>query len=231
MKKNFLYSMILMLATIFVTSCEDNSTEGLTRITYYPSITLLDGDVTVVNVGETYSDPGCEVILNGEDISDQVEVSSNVNTSKPGIYTVTYTAVNPDGFSKSSKRTVYVVSEREFSNVYLGESQFGSRHYYNAPIIISDNGDGTYEIDDILGGFYFNGRYPGYEPTYDFHAEATLSLGTDNVVSLLNVGSWYFDSDPISIVEGTFDPTTGNVVLTLDFAGDPAYVNLTPITK
>ena len=64
MKKNFLYSMILMLATIFVTSCKDDSTEGLTRITYYPSITLLDGNVTVVNVGETYAEPGININVN-----------------------------------------------------------------------------------------------------------------------------------------------------------------------
>ena len=46
MKKNFLYSMILMLATMFVTSCENDSTEGLTFITYYPTLTL-EGESTM----------------------------------------------------------------------------------------------------------------------------------------------------------------------------------------
>ena len=231
MKKNYLYVAMFTLVALFATSCEKVTTEGLTRITYYPTITVLGDAETVVNVGETYTDAGCSAMLNGEDVTEQVVVSSDVDTDAMGIYTVKYSVTNEDGFSSSASRTVYVVNSGNFNNLYWGESQFGSRHYYNAPICISDNGDGTYQIDDILGGFYFNGRYPGYEPTYDFHAEADVTLEADNTITLLGVGSWYFESEPLAIVTGTFDSTTGTVSLELDFAGDPFYVTLTPITK
>ncbi len=231
MKKNYLYLAMSVLVAIFATSCEKVTTEGMTRITYYPTITVLGDAETVVNVGETYTDAGCQVILNGEDVTDQVKILSNVDTNEMGIYTVAYSATNEDGFSTSASRTVYVVNAGKFNTLYWGESQFGSRHYYNAPIAISDNGDGTYMIDDIMGGFYFNGRYPGYEPTYDFHAEASLTLEADNSITLNSVGSWYFDEYPIAITTGSYDPTTGNVSLELNFDGDPAYITLTPITK
>ena len=231
MKKNYLYLAMFALVALFATSCEKVTTEGETRVTYYPAITVLGNAEAVVNVGDTYVDAGCQVIMNGEDVTEQVEVLSNVNTSEMGIYSVVYTATNEDGFSASASRTVYVVNAGKFNTLYWGESQFGSGHYYNAPIVISDNGDGTFEIDDILGGYYFNGRYPGYEPTYDFHAEALLSLEDDNSITLHGVGSWYFGAYPIAITTGIYDSVTGNVLLELDFDGDPVYVTLTPITK
>ena len=89
MKKNFLYSMILMLATMFVTSCEDDSTEGLTFITYYPTLTLEGESFVVAEKGTAYQDPGYSATLQGEDVTDQVEVTSNVNMNQSGLYSVT----------------------------------------------------------------------------------------------------------------------------------------------
>lgn len=222
--------MICALTTLSLVSC-DESTGGYTRITYYPSITILGEPSTVVYLGENYVDGGCLVEMNGKDVTDQATITSNVNTNAVGIYSVTYSATNEDGFSKSSSRTVIVANPGNFATVYKGESEYGTRHYYGAPIIISERADGSFLIDDITGGFYFHGRYPGYEPSYDFHAESVLTLETDNSITLVSVGSWYFAGNPLSITTGEYDPVSGNITLVLDFAGTPFYVNLTPVTK
>jgi len=218
-----------MLAAVALAGCHETTSDGLTKITYYPTITVLGDAEVIVHLGDTYTDDGCYVDLNGEDFTDQATTSSNVNSNQIGIYTVSYSAVNEDGFSASASRTVYVVNPNSFASVYYGESAYGTRHYYDAPILIKQRSDGTYLIDDLAGGFYFYGRYPGYEPSYDFHLEAVLSLEADNSVSLLQVGSWYWSGTAMELTSGSFDPDTQTITLELSFGGTPMYVTLTGI--
>ena len=218
----------MLCATVMgMTSCsKDEHTD--TRVTHFATIELKGEDFMVMNVGEPYTEPGYTAMEGTEDISSKVVVSGAVDSNKGGFYTLTYTASNKDNFSASAKRTVMVKNSKSLASAYLGESQYGSRHYYNAPIVISDNGDGTYTIDDIAGGFYFYGRYPGYEPTYDFHLEAVIKLNEDNSIELVSCdgSNWYW-GDPIAITSGSYDPETGTVTLTNDFSGTPLYVTLT----
>lgn len=224
MKKNIIYAMLLALGVITLASC-DKDTEGLSRITTYAVLEMNGESFVKVNVGGSFNDPGCVATMGGEDVTDQIQVSSNVDTSKPGFYNVNYVVYNDDGFPASASRTVMVVDPNNFAGVYLGESEFGSRHYYNAPINITKRADGTFLIDDLAGGFYCYGRYPGYEPTYDFHLEAILQLNADNTIEVLAQGSWYW-GDPMEDVSGSYDPATGTIKLVMDF-GAPFYVTLT----
>lgn len=233
MKSKLLYLMVLFFA-LSVSSCDDESTAGMTRITYYPTIELLGSTSVVLNLGESYADEGCYAELNGEDVSDQVIVQSGVNSSKVGIYSISYIAYNEDGFSATASRTVYVVDPSSVATLYFGESQTDTRHYYDAPIYVTDNGDETYLVDDILGGFQFHGLNPGFEPTYDFHAEAVIKINDDNTVSQIgDVGSWYFGDwgTVVKLENGTFDSTTRTFELNLDYGGTPMTVTLRAITK
>lgn len=224
MKKNIIYAMLLALGVITLASC-DKDTEGLSRITTYAVLEMNGESFMKVNVGGSFNDPGCVATMGGEDVTDQIQVNSNVDTSKPGFYNVNYVVYNDDGFPASASRTVMVVDPNNFAGVYLGESEFGSRHYYDAPINITKRADGTFLIDDLAGGFYCYGRYPGYEPTYDFHLEAILQLNADNTIEVLAQGGWYW-GDPMEDVSGSYDPATGTIKLVMDF-GAPFYVTLT----
>ena len=221
--KNIKYLAMVALVALSLSSC-DKDTEGLTDITYYPVITLNGGDV-ILKLGENYVDPGYSADLNGEDVTSQVVVTNNIDNTTFGSYKVNYSVKNSDGFSATESRNVFVCNPGHIDNLYFGESQYGSRHYYNAPIKVLDNGDGTYTVDDILGGFYCYGRYPGYLGVYDFFADAVIHLDGDNVI-LDEVGSWYFDAYPISIVEGKYDAEAETFTFDLDFDGDPFYVQL-----
>ena len=205
MKKNIFFAMMLAMVGFALTSCGDKESEGKSRFTYYAVLTM-----------------------NGEDVTSKIQVSSNVDTSKPGWYKVNYVVYNDDNFPASASRDVMVVDPNNFASTYFGESQYGSRHYYDAPLNITRRGDGTYLIDDIAGGFYCYGRYPGYEPTYDFHLESVIKLNDDNTIELVNQnpGAWYW-GQAITITSGTYDPATGTITLVLDFDGTPMYVTLT----
>ena len=217
--KNIKYLAIGALVAMSLTSC-DKDTEGLTDITYYPLMTVLGGDV-VMKVGDTYVDPGVHAEMNGEDISDQVVATNNINNQKHGFYKVTYSVKNPDGITATASRNVYVTNPGHFDNVYWGESMnpSGSRHFYNAPIIINDNGDGTYTINDLLGGYYCYGLYPGYDAYgYDFFVESIVHLDGDQVI-LDKEGDWYFydPDDPTLILESTWDADAGTVYLGMNY--------------
>ena len=229
MKKNILFAAMLALAAPVLTSCSDDETEGKSRITTYAVLEMNGSAYETVQVGTTYNDPGCVATLGGEDVSDQIVTVGSVNTNQLGYYKLSYQVVNSDGFPATASRTVAVVDKNNFASTYFAESQYGSRHYFNAPIEITDNGDGTCEIEDLAGGFYSYGRYPGYDAYgYDFFLEATLKLNADNTVELVGCdgNNWYWGED-MTLTSGTYDPETGTITLVLDFSGAPMYVTLT----
>lgn len=228
MKKIFSMLAVATMAWGF-TACETNNTEGLTRITYYPVFDILGENPKVVNIGEPYEDAGCAAKMAGEDVSADIKVKNNVDTDEMGIYKVTYSLVNADGFPASASRTVYVTNGDNFANLYFAETWYGSRHYTGLPVQITDNGDGTFLIDDLLGGFYWGGRYPGYEPNYDFHAESIITLNPDNTIGLVEVGDWYFGGEPITIDASFYDSTSGQIDLYLGSSFDGFHVQLTRI--
>ncbi len=228
MKKNILFAALLALsASALLTSCGDKESEGKSRITYYAILELLGDQYATTQVGQSFADPGCTATMGGEDVSDQIVTSGSVNTQECGFNTLTYSVVNPDGFQASATRTVAVVDKNNFASAYFAESQYGSRHYYNAPIMIQDLGNGDYLIEDMLGGFYSYGRYPGYDAYgYDFFLEAILHLDADNNVTVSQIGDWYFGDDVPTLVSGKYDPTTGTISIEYDFDA-PFYVTLT----
>ena len=218
--------MMLALAAPVLTSCSDDESEGKSRITTYAVLELNGSAYETVQLGTAFNDPGCVATLGTEDVSSQIVTTGTVNTNKLGYYTLNYKVVNSDGFAATASRMVAVVDKNSFASTYFSESQYGSRHYYNAPIEIIDNGDGTYEIEDLAGGFYCYGRYPGYP--YDFSLESTLKLNADNTIEIVecNGDNWYW-GESMTLTTGTYDPATGKVTLVLDFSGAPMYVTLT----
>ncbi len=226
MKKKLLSMMTLVLAVVALTGCDKDS-EGLSRITYYAVLELNGSANMTTQLGSDFNDPGCKATMAGEDVSDQVVTSGNVNTNQLGFYKLNYQVVNEDGFAASASRTVAVVDKNNFASAYFAESQYGTRHYYNAPVTITKAGADTYIIDDLAGGFYSYGRYPGYDAYgYDFFCEAVIKLNADNSITLEETGDWYWGDGP-TITSGTYDPATGTVTLIEDFSGTPMYVTLT----
>lgn len=206
MKKIFLYGLMLCTAALGLASCSDDDQLTDTRVTHFATLELQGDEQVVLNVGDTFTEPGYVATEGDEDITAKVVVSGNVNTSKAGFYNLVYSVANKDNFAVQSVRTIMVKDPNNLASAYFASTS----RYEGAPITITDNGDGTYEIDDVMGGYYFYYYYPGYEPTYDFHLEATVKLNDDNTLTQVGAGSWYFSSLP-TIASGSYDPATGVV--------------------
>jgi hypothetical protein len=208
MKKNILFSMLFALCALVLTSC-DKKSEGLSRVTYYPSITL-DGDSYMVwEKGEAFVEPGYHSELNGEDVTSQVTISGTVDVNKSGIYNLTYTTCkNEDGFDASASRTVVVLdSSSPIEGFYMNQAtsnRNGTAYGKNYEVLVIDNGDGTVSFDDALGGWYC--QRAGYGTRYAL--AGVLSIGADGSVTCEDsyLPGW---GDSHSDFTGTFDAENG----------------------
>lgn len=188
MKKIIYFAIGAVVAMTLAASCTKES-EGLTRITYYPVLELEGETTMLVDKGSSFNEPGYTATLNGEDVSADVKIESDVNTSKSGIYSVVYSIMNSDGFSSVAKRTVIVFDfEDPVEGIYTVDPS--SYRLYNGAqlafgrafqIYVLANGDGTYLVDDILGGWYC--QRAGYGTAYAMQATISISGGSVNLIN------------------------------------------------
>lgn len=72
-------------------------------------IYLLGEDPIILNVGDTYTEPGYNATDSiDSNITDKVQVTNNIDTSKIGTYEVVYTVTNSSGITTSKVRKVVV---------------------------------------------------------------------------------------------------------------------------
>lgn len=225
MKKSIFFAMALMISSLAFTSCEDDSTDGVTFITYYPELTL-EGDATMyVDKGSTYTEPGYTATLNGEDVTDQVVVSGTVDPSTSGIYTITYTITNEDGFSSSATRTIVVLDPNdEVEGIYdTDENSYrlysGNQVVYggNYEILVIGEGGGYYYVDDLLGGWYRDRA--GYGDNYAM--TGYIIVNDDYSIDLYSsyVSGWGDSAEFMS--DGKFDPETGTLSWMIEYTTYP----------
>ncbi|MBR5168105.1 MAG: DUF5012 domain-containing protein [Salinivirgaceae bacterium] len=181
MKNRFLLLMALAASVVSLSSCE-KETEGKTRITYYPTIELQGDETVYVNKGDAYVEPGYVSFLNGEDVTSQVTVLSNVDESTSGVYTINYVTIqNEDGFDNAASRKVVVLDfDDAIEGIYvLSDDSFrdydGTVTPYGAAfeILLIGNGDGTYNVSDLFAGWY--DQRAGYGSNYACQAVMEIS--------------------------------------------------------
>jgi len=99
------YLIILIAFVLSFTSCE-KETEGVSKETTFPIMTRNGDEFVYLTKGATFNDPG--VTAKEGDTELTVTSTGAVNTSVAGVYTITYSAVNSDGFPGSILRKVVV---------------------------------------------------------------------------------------------------------------------------
>lgn len=223
MRTKIFYYVLLIVSIMTLGSCDDKSTEGLTRITYYPTITLNEGSKVIVEKGTTYKEPGYVSTLNGEDVSGKVTVSGSVDTAKSGVYKLTYTTVkNDDGFSSTATRTVvvlntkspiegfYTVSSDSYRTYNKATATFGKNYEF----LIVDNLDGTYDVSDMFAGWY--DQRAGYGPTYAMAGK--MAIDGEGKITLIDshIQGW---GDSLVSLEGTSDTATGKMTVVSAYMG------------
>ena len=110
MKKRFVF--LLSVFVLIISSCKKddiiNTPEmvGISKVTYYAVLTLTGDVIMAVPNGTPYAEPGVKAEAAGTDVP--VTTSGTVDANTDGVYTLTYSAVNSDGYSASTTRTVVV---------------------------------------------------------------------------------------------------------------------------
>jgi hypothetical protein len=99
--------------------------------------------------GGIFTDPGATATEKGTPIN--VTTSGTINTNTPGLYIVTYSAVNKDGFPASTTRTVAVLSGHEVPNTDIsGKYDYVGSSVYEATV--TKVAEGMYTTDNCWSG-------------------------------------------------------------------------------
>ncbi|WP_075591390.1 BT_2262 family domain-containing protein [Labilibacter marinus] len=224
--KNKILLFALVAIIVGFTSCDDETTANMTRITYYPTLELEGETSMIIDKGEPYEEPGYSSFLNGEDITDEVIVTSDVNTDEAGIYSVKYEVVNPEGFKVTKTRIIYVADptpspiETGLHDVLVGTHRInqnsGAKTDYDGyQILFLQTEPGVYYVSDFLGGYY--DQRAGYGANYAM--TGYFRLEADNTLTLISsyLEGWGDSLDGMK--NASFNPTTGQIVWSVDYAG------------
>lgn len=130
--------------TLGLAGCKKTETENLFRVKSYPAITLKGNEYTVINVGETFADPGVTATLGGAVLTPII--TSNVNTAAPGLYVITYKGANTEGDTVRTVRNV-VVTDPAVNN--LDQSGNFRRGAFSPSVVTKVGNKGLYRIDNF----------------------------------------------------------------------------------
>lgn len=135
MKKYIKYIGLALISMSMFSCSKDDSFNypeghvGSSVITNYAVFNLKDvadanGNLyTLIKKGEAYVEPGATATEKGQPV--ELTTSGTVNTNVPGVYPISYSAINSDGFPASAIRNVIVYStdasaeNNDFSGKYF----------------------------------------------------------------------------------------------------------------
>ena len=217
MKKIFL-SLMLGMSLFSLTSCNDSKDELTdSRLTYYVKLDMQGDAFVQVPIGGSYTDAGCTATMNGEDATSRIVTTGldAIDTNTAGLYTITYSAVNNDGFPASVSRTVAVCDPTittDISGTWTVQS--GSYRLYNGnktpyagySVKVRKDAPGIFYISDFLAGWY--DQRAGYGSSYA--CKGYVQLLADGTLKCLSshVPGW---DDALEDFEGNYDAATGTI--------------------
>lgn len=217
MKKILFYTLMLCLSSFALTSCNDDNDE-LTdaKVTYYPILEIQGKKFVEVPIGTTYTELGCKGTLRGEDCTSSIVTTGSVDTNTAGLYYITYTYTNAQGYQTSTKRTV-AVCDPSIATDIAGDYTVQSGTYRTYKDVTSEFSKFSVSIEKIAPGlFYISDLMAGYYGQgvgYGAQAELTgyLQLMSDNSLKLLSsyVSAWGDSAN--SFENAKYDPATGTI--------------------
>jgi hypothetical protein len=233
MKKIFLYSLMLGMSVFGLTSCNDDN-DHLTdsRITYYVNLDMQGDAFVEVPLGTTYTDAGCLATENGEDVTSHIIVDGldDIDVNTAGLYTVTYSAVNKDGFPASVSRTVAVCDPSittDISGSWV--AQAGTQRVYGGQtvtpfsdfaITIRKAAPGIFYVSDLFAGYY--DQRAGYGSSYACRGYLQLTADNQLVCLSSSVAGWGDSLDDGSF-SGSYDPETETLTWDEGYAGSMTF--------
>ena len=220
--KKLIYILSIICSITLFTSC-DTTSDDPSKITYFVDMEMNGDEILMHAKSEPFIDPGCSAILNGENITDQIVTKGSVDVNKLGLYTISYSASNEDGISKSLTRKVYVYDATESilkSGVYTTDKTsyrlYGgaTTAYGGYNIVIYQTSPGEFYITDFFGGWYE--QRAGYGSNYAMTGH--FKLNEDNIIELSDSHLIGWDDSIVKMENSTYDPDTGTISWDVTYA-------------
>jgi hypothetical protein len=158
-----LLALAVLPAALALSGCKKVETDNLSRIKNYPGIALAGNEFYVINVGESFAEPGVTATLGGQPLTPII--SNPVNTARPGIYVIRYKGANTEGDTITASRTI-IVTDPVVNN--LDQSGSFLRTGFDASPVTKVGTKGLYRIDNF--GFT---SAPNLFPAYFVQTDAT----------------------------------------------------------
>lgn len=230
MKKILFYTLMFCLASVGFTSCSDDDELTDSKVTYYATLEIQGDEFTLVPLGTNYVDAGCKGVINGEDCTSGIVTTGleDVDSNTPGLYNVTYTYTNTEGYSSSVTRTVAVCDPSITTNIagrytlqpgsYRDDSG-AIGEFSGFSVSITQAAPGLFYVSDFFGGFYDQGKGYGSSTAMTGYVQ----LLSDNTIKLLSshVENWGDSLD--SFENGKYDPATGEISFDAAYAGQMTF--------
>lgn len=134
----------MVVSGLLFASCETDSTDGVSKVTAYANLTMNGPATVVLTQGDTYTEQGVDAEADGQAL--EVKIDGTVDTSKPSVYKLRYSAVNSDGFPATLTRAVIVLSNKP-STIDLTGTFFRNGNPNN----VTKLGDRKYSTDNATG--------------------------------------------------------------------------------
>lgn len=219
MKK--IIASLFVLSILFIGCEKDITTEDISTITNYVIFELEGESLVTIPLGQAYVEPGYIAMEGENDVSSDVTITGSVGDDV-GVYDLTYSAINQDGFPSSTSRTVVVydpgVPDTDISGAYTSKVDRRdpyARSFAGLTVSIEKVANGIFYCNDLLGGFYAQGY--GYGSGYAMGGY--ISLDGDNNLTLLKsyLTGWGDSLDDMK--DGKYNPATGEISFSSYYAG------------
>ncbi len=174
------FNLIIILGALFLASCENDPGIDPSKETFLPKIELIGSSNVTLPCGTTsYSDPGVNASENGVPVTPAVTITpryfGSTQIDGADVYDISYVAINVDNIPGATFRTVTIPPcngdmvtniEGVYTSTIVRTNSAGTMltgpQYTNIKYVyIKKMGANTYQISDVIGGWYEFGRALG----------------------------------------------------------------------
>ena len=220
MKKIYSY-LFSMLAMISLGSCSgDLASEGLTTVDDYPKIILNGEKFTISPIGQPYTDEGASAMFQNQDYSSKLVTTgiSDIDINKANLYYVTYSAIGPNGYKWSEKRTVAVCDPTITTNLEgtwvvqpaSNRTDNNGETFTGCTVVVKKLCPGVFTISDYLAGYYQQYSFGPDYAAYNLSFSGIFSLTKDNKLEMItsDPATSFSGSPTCTSFDGSYDPET-----------------------
>ncbi|MFV0467991.1 MAG: BT_2262 family domain-containing protein [Dysgonomonas sp.] len=223
--KRIIYLALVCTIGLFY-GCEKDSQDP-SKLEYFVAFDLQGNALELVELGTTYVDAGVRAYENGKDVTSSVVITGldEISTDAAGLYTITYTATNANGYVTSTSRSVIVYDPSitiDLSGEYsvitgtnrTNLSTGAVTAYSGYKVKLEKLVPGIYSVSDFFGGYY--DKRANYGSSYAMIGY--ISIKADNTIDLLqsSVAGWGDSLDQLT--DGLYDPSTGVISWSAQYA-------------